>query len=246
MVLHPVGPEPPHVYWRRRFILLAIVAVLLFALTQRFGGDDDTVRTRTDTSGASAAEEQATPPATATPTAARSVAATPPPADTPTATAEPTSTEPSPTPTPTPTPTEPTPAKSPSPKAVALCSRDALQVDVRADARAYPAGTTPQLSLSVTNTSARPCRIDVGPRATELILTSGGQPTWSSDDCDPPGASGVRALRPDERWRTTVAWPRKRTAAGCEDPIAPALPGTYVLVGRVGEIRGGYAVITLR
>ncbi len=244
MVLHPVGPEPPHVYWRRRFILLAIVAVLLFALTQRFGGDDDTVRTRTDTSGASAAEEQATPPATATPTAARSVAATPPPADTPTATAEPTSTEPSPTPTPT--PTEPTPAKSPSPKAVALCSRDALQVDVRADARAYPAGTTPQLSLSVTNTSARPCRIDVGPRATELILTSGGQPTWSSDDCDPPGASGVRALRPDERWRTTVAWPRKRTAAGCEDPIAPALPGTYVLVGRVGEIRGGYAVITLR
>ncbi len=244
MVLHPVGPEPPHVYWRRRFILLAIVAVLLFALTQRFGGDDDTVRTRTDTSGASAAEEQATPPATATPTAARSVAATPPPADTPTATAEPTSTEPSPTPTPT--PTEPTPAKSPSPKAVALCSRDALQVDVRAHARAYPAGTTPQLSLSVTNTSARPCRIDVGPRATELILTSGGQPTWSSDDCDPRGASGVRALRPDERWQTTVAWPRKRTAAGCEDPIAPALPGTYVLVGRVGEIRGGYAVITLR
>ncbi|MDP9418329.1 MAG: hypothetical protein M3P48_11000 [Actinomycetota bacterium] len=220
VVLHPVGPEPPHVYWRRRLVVLGLLGLVLLALWWLFGGDDERVTTRTESTAADLVRRPTADPSVG-PTAAT-------------------------TPTATPT-TAPRGRGTPSPQArtPSLCRNGDLEVDVAADARAYRRGTTPRFTVSVTNTGRDRCKLDVGPRSVELILTSGGQPTWSSDDCRPAGDSDVRVLGPRERWRTTVTWPRLRTARGCDRPIARALPGTYVLVGQIGGVRGGYAVITL-
>jgi hypothetical protein len=40
-VLHPVGPRPAHVYWARRLLVLAVVAVLVVGVVQVFAGGGD-------------------------------------------------------------------------------------------------------------------------------------------------------------------------------------------------------------
>jgi len=94
--------------------------------------------------------------------------------------------------------------------------------------------------------SRRPCRYDVGPKALEVIVTSGADHIWSSDDCGRSKQSRIATLAPGARRAVVVAWPRYRSAPGCPDDRAAAKPGTYVVLGRVGVARSEGTVFMLR
>ena len=129
------------------------------------------------------------------------------------------------------------PSPSPSPTAVPICQPEALEVEALAGKESYPAGADARLSLRVTNTGSAPCTRDLGQAAVELLVFSGGDRIWSSDDCAPGGDKEVTTLKPGEAVTRASTWNGRRSLPGCEGAKAQALPGTYRVTARVGQLR---------
>ncbi len=138
-----------------------------------------------------------------------------------------------------PTLTTPSSASAPPSGAAAadLCPPAELQIVADADKDSYPAGGRPQLELRVTNTGSAPCTLDLGQAATELLIFSGPDRIWSSDDCAPGGAAKPTTLEPGKAVPTRLTWAGRRSLPGCEGPKAQALPGTYRIAGRIGDLQ---------
>lgn len=222
MISRPVGPLPPAVYWRRRVVLLLVVLAALFVLGRVFGG------------GAAAEQAADPPPGTETDPFA-DLLLSPSPTDRsamPTVRASPS--------------VSVLPSASPSRTVVTACRPAAVQVTVRTDARSYASETRPKFMLEFGNVSRSACRYDVGPKALELIVNSGGDRIWSSDDCNSSTQSRIATLAPGKRRGVAVVWARDRSAPGCPDDRPNARPGTYVVTARVGAARSPGAVFVLR
>ena len=134
-------------------------------------------------------------------------------------------------------PASPAATPSPSPAAVPICQPEALEVEAVADRDSYSVGGSPRLSLRVTNTGSAPCTRDLGQAAVELLVFSGGDRIWSSDDCAPGGPKDVTTLAPGEPVTRASTWDGRRSRPGCEGSKAQARPGTYRVTARVGQLR---------
>jgi hypothetical protein len=110
-----------------------------------------------------------------------------------------------------------------------------MQITVESDAQAYPTGGAPKLTLTVRNIGSAPCRRALGPGAIELLVFSGEDRIWSSNDCSQSKEQGVQTLPAGQARATTVQWSGKRTKPGCQTG-APAQPGTYRVSAHVGDI----------
>ncbi len=153
------------------------------------------------------------------------------------------------------TPTVPTstatskPTAKPTVKATVKQARTCTDADVdvtaATDVRAYPAGSTPRFTLTVTNSSPTPCRRDLGSAALRLLVTSGPARVWSSDDCKPKGVSSLRLLDAGASFSTSLSWPRVRTNAACTGPKGQAAAGTYVLTAAAGPVTSAKATFLL-
>ena len=155
----------------------------------------------------------------------------------------------SPTSTASPSPkTTPTPAPTRSPVAVAVvptCANEVLQVTLTgADTAAV--GTAPRVQLVVRNTGAVACRRDLGPRAVELVVTSGADRVWSSADCSPGGSQGTITLPPGQADGQALTWPGTRSEPACAGSRAAAQAGTYRLVATVGALSSPAFVLRVR
>jgi len=140
-------------------------------------------------------------------------------------------------PTPRPTP-EASADPSASPAAsLGPCQDTALDVEVRTEQDSYAVGGRPLLMLSVTNTGTVQCSRDLGQAAIELLVVSGSDRIWSSDDCAPGGPGKIVTLEPGEPSRAQVTWPGQRSLPGCQGPKADAQAGTYRVSARIGALR---------
>lgn len=145
------------------------------------------------------------------------------------------------TPEPSQTPTaEPSPSASPSasPGAEAepaACSELDVQVLASTDANTYAAGVNPKLTLTIANTSDSDCARDIGSGANEIIVTSGGQHVWSSDDCDPSQSRNEQVIPAGAKAVVELEWERKLSAPGCTGSAEPAKPGAYQVQTRNGK-----------
>lgn len=151
---------------------------------------------------------------------------------------------PTPTPTPRATPSTPPARATASPVHVVLptCTDTALQVTTSTDAPAYAVGGTPRLTLSVKNGSATACRRDLGSGAVELLVYSGADRVWSSDDCGQGKAVALTTLAAGGSQAVVLTWSGKRSLPGCGGNREQAKPGTYRVVARVGTLRTQGAV----
>lgn len=129
---------------------------------------------------------------------------------------------------------EPTPSPTPAPEP---CPDGALEVTATSDAESYPLGATAALALTVKNTGAIPCSRALGQGAVELIVTSGDDRVWSSDDCAPGGDAGEVVLEPGAEQSARATWSTVRSAPGCPPEQPQAQPGTYRVTARVGELQ---------
>jgi hypothetical protein len=155
--------------------------------------------------------------------------------------------EPSVSDTPSPTQTStPKPTKTQSTQPTApLCDDQDIAVTVTTSQPTYAAGQEPTFTLTVENISDAKCRRDVGPRALELRVSSGGSKIWSSDDCSPGGAVDERTVLPGDSFGQTVQWSRVVSAPTCPTPQEQAPAGDYQVVARNLEIISDPAVFTL-
>lgn len=117
------------------------------------------------------------------------------------------------------------------------CMDSAITVEATTDSSTYPVGSTPRLTLTITNTGAVACKRDVGPKANELEITSGGYHVWSSDDCSANSKSKVSVLKPGEKVAASITWNGRLSQKGCPDPEGDvAKAGRYDLTGRNGKV----------
>ncbi len=116
------------------------------------------------------------------------------------------------------------------------CVEDDIRVRARMDKKSMPAGSKPQVTLVIRNMGEVPCLREVGPRANELAITSGGYSVWTSKHCNTSKKSNVVLLEPSQRAATTIRWNGRLSKKGCPDKTAAAKPGSYELVGRNGDV----------
>jgi len=111
------------------------------------------------------------------------------------------------------------------------CTDDVIRVRAAVAKKSYPVGSKPKLTLTIVNTGPVACTRDVGPKANELKITSGGYHVWSSKDCNPGKKSKVVTLEPKQRAQTSITWDGRLSKKGCPAKGAQAKPGSYELVG---------------
>jgi hypothetical protein len=220
--LEPVGPHAPGVYWRRRALALVLVVGLLLAVGRACGAEEGPkLPTGNNVAGPAPASTR-TPPPTTFPASLLPT--------TPAATTAGTPTGGSGT-------LRPPAAKKTTPAAPPVCAKNAIRVSVRADARRYDAETKPRFTLAVTNAGRTACRFDLGSEALSLVVISGKDRIWSSDDCRRGARSEVKLLKPGQSVAETVVWNRQRSRPGCPSGLPTPRPGTYVVDGAAGGVQ---------
>ncbi|MFV0134455.1 hypothetical protein ACLGIH_14645 [Streptomyces sp. HMX87] len=112
------------------------------------------------------------------------------------------------------------------------CTADAVELNLRSVRNTYDPGQTPTFQLTARNTSTGDCRVDLGPKRAVLTITQAGAEDayWSSADC-PKGSGSLQYRVPAGSAITyTVKWDRKPSAPECGTPPAgSAKAGTYLV-----------------
>lgn len=117
------------------------------------------------------------------------------------------------------------------------CLDSAITVEATTDSSTYQVGSTPRLTLTIINSGDVACTRDVGPKANELEITSGGYHVWSSDDCNASSKSKVVTLKPGDKVASSITWNGRLTQKGCPNGEGDAAKaGRYDLVGRNGKV----------
>ena len=128
----------------------------------------------------------------------------------------------------------PLPSASPS---STPCAPPALTATATTERDDYPVGGRPVLLLTVKNTGATPCTRDLGQGAVELMVVSGTDRIFSSDDCAPGGPAKPVVLAPGEESVTRLTWAGRRSQPGCSGDKAAAQAGTYRVNARLGDLQ---------
>ncbi|MFF8031821.1 MULTISPECIES: hypothetical protein [unclassified Streptomyces] len=102
------------------------------------------------------------------------------------------------------------------------CTADAVKFSLRSARNAYDPGQTPTFLLTARNISGGDCKVDLGPGRTVLTITQadGDDAFWSSDDCPEGARSLVFRVPADDSVTYTVEWDRKPSAPRCATPKA--------------------------
>jgi hypothetical protein len=112
------------------------------------------------------------------------------------------------------------------------CVDSAILVEATTDSSTYKVGKEPVLSLSIENVGSVACLRDVGPKANELEVKSGGYHVWSSDDCSSNNKTKIVALEPGDKVASTITWSGQLSEPSCPDISKAAKVGRYEVIGR--------------
>lgn len=196
-VVHPVGPEEPVVYWRRRVLVGSATVLTLILLLQIFTGGDDANPAAAAIPVVTAPEV----PATATATQATPIATTLPiPASV----------------APTVAALQPTAELSVQVVAPSECSDSQISMTVEIDRTTTAVGEGVHVKMILKNTSDVSCKRDVGSGANEITVISGPALIWSTDHCNPSTEKDLQEFAPGQEWSVNVVWIGKQTAKGCK------------------------------
>jgi len=229
-MFHPVGPQPPAVYWRRRLVLAAAVVIVLVLLIM-------TIRALASDGGGSGQVAASTPPAhpaTNAPVGTTSSAS-------------------SPAPTTSVSTTEVADTSSASPAsgaasspASAPCAAGQLKIVADPGKAVWKVGAEPQLALQLTNTGTAPCVQDVSDSQIELRVYNGASRVWGSHDCQVEPGTVKRTLLPGAAAGFTVIWSGMSSQPKCAGTRQRVGAGTYTLYASLAGRNGSAATFRIK
>ncbi|MFK4100606.1 hypothetical protein ACI2L1_11135 [Streptomyces sp. NPDC019531] len=112
------------------------------------------------------------------------------------------------------------------------CTASVVKLTLRSQRNAYDPEQTPTLLLTATNSSGSDCKVDLGPKNAVLTITQAGEDDtyWSSADCPATAGNLVYRAPAGSSITYTVKWDRKPSAPQCATPAAGAAgSGTYLV-----------------
>ncbi len=124
---------------------------------------------------------------------------------------------------------EPSPSQDAAAEEVEACSARSVQVSAVTDKDSYGAGELPQLSISLTNSGAEACLLNVGTATQKLTVSSGPDVWWRSTDCQSESSDQVVQIDPGQTVSsvTPITWDRTRSSVDSCDGERPAAPAGY-------------------
>jgi len=221
-MFHPVGPQPPSVYWRRRLLLISSIALLiiLLVLTVKIAASDGGTTplsvgdTTTPAAGPTTTHRQ-THPATHTTTAKS-------------------------------TPHTSTAAVSSSSSAGSEpCDPTKLSVNAVVGAPSYRVGDQPVVELQVTNPGPKPCVQDLADKQIELRVYNGESRVWGSHDCQIQPGTNLKTLAVNQPVRVAITWSGLTSQPNCAGTRQRVGAGTYTLYALLSGKTGKATTFTI-
>ncbi|MCT9620529.1 hypothetical protein [Curtobacterium sp. C2H10] len=220
---HPVGPEKPGVYWRRRAmvigVLLLIVVVVVLIVVGRGGASADPGSSSTSASASSAgpsSSPRATPSAAASPSGSAAASSSAP------------------------------ASASASAKDGSTCAKEQIELTPVVDKTSYGPTEDPKIAMSIKNTGSNSCHMDLGSSQQVLTISSGEEQYWSSKDCQTGGTNQDVTIKAGQTLTTpAIAWDRTRSSTSTCDSSRPSVTGggaSYHLEVAVGNIESKASV----
>ncbi|MBK6019492.1 hypothetical protein [Streptomyces sp. MBT53] len=120
----------------------------------------------------------------------------------------------------------------PADSTLANCTASAVQLSLRSLHNSYSPDQTPTFVLTAKNSSGSDCKVDLGPKSAVLTITEAGGAAdyWSSADCPKSSGSVYYRVSAGGAVSYTLKWDRKPSAPECATPPAgSAGAGTYLV-----------------
>jgi hypothetical protein len=215
-MLHPVGSQPPAVYWRRRLVVLAALVLLLvlLILTAKTVLSGDGGPAAAATGGTHTSQPPTTPAPAGSSTPAGSQ-----PVDAQSSTGSTGSTGSA----------TGTASGASSSAAPAACTPAQLAVTAVVGKPRYAVGDQPVLTLQVTNTGAAACVQNVADSQIVLRVYNGASRVWGSHDCQVQPGTDERTLEPGKPAGFSVVWSGLTSQPKCAGTRQRVGAGTYTL-----------------
>ncbi|WP_306318626.1 MULTISPECIES: hypothetical protein [unclassified Streptomyces] len=129
------------------------------------------------------------------------------------------------------------------------CTAGSVSLKVRSVHNSYAPGDKPKLQLVAKNSTDKSCKVDLGPKTAVVTITKAEEdkPFWSSDDC--PAGAGSMVLRAPAGGtvQRDFTWDLRPSAARCATPPAgTAGPGTYLVEVKAAQLPEAQASFVLK
>ncbi|WP_182064277.1 hypothetical protein [Curtobacterium sp. ME12] len=221
---HPVGPEKPVVYWRRRALvlgaLLVVVLVVVLIVVGRGSGATSAAPSASASAGAGSGASSA---GSAGSGSRSSRSAAPKPAASASAS-----------------------ASKPAAADGSTCTKDQIVLTPVLDKSAYGPTEDPKIAMSIKNSGTNSCHMDLGSAQQVLTISSGQEQYWSSKDCQTGGTNQDVTIKSGQTLTTpAIAWDRTRSSTSTCDSSRPAVTAggaSYHLQVAVGNLESKTSV----
>ncbi|WP_267419495.1 MULTISPECIES: hypothetical protein [unclassified Curtobacterium] len=216
---HPVGPEKPVIYWRRRLaVIAAIVIVVVVIVLIVVGRGTGAPAAGPSASGSPSAGASSASSGSGSGSGSGSVSGT------------------------SGSGAAGTPAPSASAAADgAACTDDQITLTPVLDKSTYGPTEDPKIAMSIENTGSNACSMDLGSAQQVLTISSGQEQYWSSKDCQTGGTNQDVTIKAGQTLTTpAIAWDRTRSSKDTCDAARPAVTAggaSYHLDVAVGELQ---------
>lgn len=129
---------------------------------------------------------------------------------------------------------------------VPVCSVDDLEVSMVSKHEKYDSTAKPTFVVTIRSHADEPCLLDAGAQNWRIVITSGTDHIWSSQDCAAEDAESRPLLLADgEKTTEKVTWSRTRSKEGCPSGLPAPRSGTYAATLTVRGVDAAPAVFHL-
>lgn len=220
---HPVGPERPVVYWRRRALVLGALLVVVLVVVLIVVGRGSGATSAAPSASASAGSGADASSAGSGSGSGSSRSAAPKPAASASAAA-----------------TKPAAADG------STCTKDQIVLTPVLDKSAYGPTEDPKIAMSIKNSGTNSCHLDLGSAQQVLTISSGQEQYWSSKDCQTGGTNQDVTIKSGQTLTTpAITWDRTRSSTSTCDSSRPAVTAggaSYHLQVAVGNLESKTSV----
>lgn len=138
-------------------------------------------------------------------------------------------------------------AASDSTDAARACGASDVTITTTANPATVAEDVLPAFDVNLAHTGASACMIDTEADGTELLITSGDDRIYSSNDCpkDEAIAATRLILEPKSQEDISVTWNRQRSLPKCATETATPNAGTYKASLTIQGIKSEVAVFNL-